>query len=224
MNVFQDIGAFYGTDTRKESEPLLAIFRLAKRIRLRLGVKGYLLDNYLDVVFQGLNMGNTSEAVEDGIEAAFGLQGRLLSAIVEGTEPEVPHPFHEQVKKVYEQYDWIRSFQEDHTRMYLLMTLSADELMMDAISKFIAKQEQYQIGSEDIVCLQELYDKIILFVDESLMEELNQRLRQWFQVTSLRSAFVQGYANDLLYQLTYRDHETSRQVFQLLLDHLPEDN
>lgn len=222
MNIFQNIGAFYGADRDNESEPLLAIFRLAKRIRLRLGTKGYLLDNYLDLVFQGLNMGITSEAAEEGTEAAYRCQRRLLFYIVEGTEPETPHPLYEQIQKVYEQHSWVQTFQESQTRVYLLMALSANELMEYAISEFIAKQEQYQVGSEDIFFLRELYDKIILFVDEPLMEELNGRLRQWFQGTSLLSAFIQGYANDLLFQLTWRDYETSRQVFQLLLDHLPE--
>ncbi len=209
MNIFQDISAFYGTGKGKENEPLLAIFQLAKRIRLRLGVKGYLLDNYLDLVFHGLNMGVTSEAVEEGIEAAYRVQRRLLFSVVEGTEPETPHPLYEQIKAVYEQHSWIQSFQESRTRTYLLFALSAAELMKYAVSEFVAKQEKYQIGSEDIVFLRELYDKIVCFVDEPLMEELNNRLRQRFHVTSLLSAFIQGYANDLLYQLTCRDHETS---------------
>ena len=52
------------------------------------------------------------------------------------------------------------------------------------------------------------------------MEELNRKLRR-FQVVSLRDAFLQGYTNDLLYQLTWRDPESSKQIFQLLLDILP---
>ena len=69
MNLFERMDAFYGSEDRgKESDPLLSILRLAKRIRLSLGPKGYLLDNYLDLVLQGLDMGITSEAVEEGLE------------------------------------------------------------------------------------------------------------------------------------------------------------
>ena len=72
--------------------------------------------------------------------------------------------------------------------------------------------------------LQELYENICGFVEESEMEELNRQLQLRFQVTSTRAAFLQGYANELLYQLTWRDPETSKQIFQLLLDILPEND
>jgi hypothetical protein len=32
------------------------------------------------------------------------------------------------------------------------------------------------------------------------------------------AGFMQGLANDLLYSLTYRDSETSKQIFQLIMD------
>ncbi len=61
----------------------------------------------------------------------------------------------------------------------------------------------------------------VVLKNQRLMEELNQRLRRRFQMVSLRNAFLQGYTNDLLYQLTWRDPESSKQIFQLLLDILP---
>ena len=103
------------------------------------------------------------------------------------------------------------------------MALAEEELLEHALSRFLAKQERFLIGSGDIVSLNEFYDKIVCFANQSFMEELNQRLQRRLQVTSMLSAFIQGYANDLLFQLTWRDPETSRQIFQLLLDILSEE-
>ena len=100
MNIFREIDAFYGDEQKGRGDPLHSIFRLAGQIRRELGPKGYLLDNYLDLVLQGLNMVVTGEAVEEGTEAAYQFQLKLLSHIVDGTEPEEPHPLFDHVRLV----------------------------------------------------------------------------------------------------------------------------
>lgn len=226
MNIFQETTAFYGGDEINPSEDVfLATFRLAKRIRLGLGPKGYLLDNYLSMVLQGLDWGSPADLAEDGAQAAYLLQTELLSSVVDGKEPETPHPLFEQVRSIYEN-SGIPAYQEHRTRMYLLMALAEGKLREHTISKFVGKQETYWITPRevDIYSLQEVYDKIIALVDESLMEELNRMLKRLFLNISPLSAFLKGFTNDLLYQLTYRDNENSKQIFQLLLDILPEES
>ena len=221
MNIFQNAETFYGGESKEVAEvPLLSIFRLAKQIRLQLGPKGYLLDSYLDIVFQGLMSGSVSDVLEDGLNAAFDLQTSLLQHIVEGAKQDMPHPLYHWAQEVYEQNPSVKSFQEHRTRMYLLMALLGDKPLVSALSEFAAEQHSCLLSTIDIVVLRELYRDICRYVNESLMEELNRKLRR-FQVVSLRDAFLQGYTNDLLYQLTWRDPESSKQIFQLLLDILP---
>lgn len=221
MNIFQNAETFYGGESKEVTEvPLLSIFRLAKQIRLQLGPKGYLLDSYLDIMFQGLMIGSVSDVLEDGLNAAFDLQPSLLRHIVEGAKPDMPHPLYHRAQEVYEQYPSVKSCQEHRTRMYLLMALLGDMSLASALSEFAAEQHSCLLSTIDVVVLQELYRDICRYVNESLMEELNRKLRR-FQVVSLRDAFLQGYTNDLLYQLTWRDPESSKQIFQLLLDILP---
>ena len=221
MNIFQNAETFYGGESKEVAEvPLLSIFRLAKQIRLQLGPKGYLLDSYLDIVFQGLMSGSVSDVLEDGLNAAFDLQPSLLQHIVEGAKQDMPHPLYHWAQEVYEQNPSVKSFQEHRTRMYLLMALLGDKPLVSALSEFAAEQHSCLLSTIDIVILRELYRDICRYVNESLMEELNRKLRR-FQVVSLRDAFLQGYTNDLLYQLTWRDPESSKQIFQLLLDILP---
>jgi hypothetical protein len=50
------------------------------------------------------------------------------------------------------------------------------------------------------------------------MEQLNLMLKERFFTVPVVAGFMQGLTNDLLYSLTYRDSETSRQIFQLLMD------
>lgn len=222
MNIFRNMDSFYGDTQTGPGDPLCSVFRLAGQIRRQLGTKGYLLDNYLALVLRGLDMGATTEAAEDGTEASYQFQLRLLSHIVDGTEPEEPNPLFDYAREIYEQHPEIHSFQEHRTRLYLLMALSEENLLEHALSRFLTKQEHYRIGSGDIVSLNELHDKVACLVDDALLEELDQQLRRRFQVVSMASAFIQGYTNDLLYQLTWRDPETSKQIFQLLLDPVSE--
>ncbi len=50
------------------------------------------------------------------------------------------------------------------------------------------------------------------------MEHLNLLFCQQFLIVKTMDIFLQGMTNQLLYSLTCRDRETSKQVFQLLLD------
>lgn len=221
MNIFQNMDTFYGDGKTGTGDSLSSILLLAKQIRLRLGPKGYLLDSYLDLVLQGLSIGVTSEIADIGTQAAYRFQLVLLNYIVDGRVPENPHPLYRRMREVYEQHPEIHAYQESRTRMYLLMGLAEEELLEYALSEFTAKQEPVRIGSGDIVSLNELYDRICGAVEEPLLEELNQRLLRRFQLTPVLSAFLQGFADDLLYQLTWRDPESSKQIFQILLDVLP---
>lgn len=225
MNIFQDLGAFYGNSDRMAAgDSLLSIFRQAKLIRLQLGQKGYLLDNYLDLVFQGFDLGDLPDAIEKGVDTAYGLQRALLSDVVEGKEPETPHPLYKEIQKIYDRHSKVHAFQEHRTRLYLLTALAEKELLEYAVSAFMGSQEQYWLGSGEIVSLCELYDAVSSLVGDAQIDELNSQLKSRFQICSAMSAFIQGFTNDLQYQLTWRDPETSKQIFQLLLDILPEND
>ncbi len=75
-------------------------------------------------------------------------------------------------------------------------------------------------GVVDEIRLQELFDQISYIAGEAMMEELNQRLKERFMIVPLVTAFAQGVSDDLIGRLTYRDPETSKQIFQLFMDTL----
>ena len=223
MNIFQNRDSLFGClDSEVVSDSLLSLFRLAKQIRLRLGKQGYLLDNYLSHIFMGLDRGLASNAAEEGNDVSSTFQ-RLFFHLLDGTEPSKPHPLYPRMREVYEQHADKLAFQERYTNLCQLMFPLADELMAYATAEFVKEQDNNLNGVVDGVYLRELYDKISHLAGEAMMEELNQKIKQRFLIAPQAVAFAQGFTDELLCKLANRDHETSRQMFQLLMDSLPSD-
>lgn len=221
MNIFKHRDSFYGCpDGRSGTDSLLSLFKLAKQIRLRLGKQGYLLDNYLTLFFDGISANVPSDATLQGIELGGKIQ-RLLYQVMDGAESEKHHPLYQRIREVYEQQKDSLIFQEKHTNFCLLLFPLADEIMNYYTSLFIKELENESAGVVDMVCFRELYEQISELVGSSYMEELNKQLQQRFLIVPIALSFAQGLTYDLLYKLTSRDPETSRQMFQLLLDTMP---
>lgn len=224
MNIFHHTDSFFScTDNGVTEDSLLSIFKLAKQIRLRLGKQGYLLDHYLSMIFEGMSGGQLAfESADEGFRIGGDLQG-LLFHVLDGTEPQHEHPLYSRTKELYEQYADKLIFQEHYTNLCILLFFLADEAMLDSTGKFIKEQVTNIGGSLDIIRVQEVYDQISHIAGESMLEELNQRIKQRFIIAPASALFAQGFTDELLYKLTYRDIETSRQMFQLLLDMIPSD-
>lgn len=222
MNMFQNLDGLFGClDSEVTNDSLLSLFRLAKQIRLRLGKQGYLLDCYLSLIFEGLNNKLVHESADDGFHEGGSLQVQLFH-IMAGMEPKKTGPFYPRMQEIYEQKKGMLEFQELHTNQTLLFFSLADEMMADATSRFVKEQVNRLNGIVDEVYLQDLYERISHQAGEAMLEELNTRIRQRFLMAPLATVFAQGITNELLFQLTDRDRETSRQMFQLLLDTLPD--
>lgn len=224
MNIFHHTDSFFSCpDSGVTEDSLLSIFKLAKQIRLRLGKQGYLLDHYLSMIFEGMSGGQLAfETVDEGFRTGGELQG-LLFHVLDGTEPQHEHPLYPRIKELYERYTDKLIFQERYTNLSILLLFLADGAMADSTEKFVKEQVTNIGGSVDIIRVQEVYDQISHIAGESMLEELNHRIKQRFIIAPASALFAQGFTDELLYKLTYRDIETSRQMFQLLLDIIPSD-
>lgn len=224
MNIFHHTDSFFSCpDSGVTEDSLLSIFKLAKQIRLRLGKQGYLLDHYLSMIFEGMSGGQLAfESADEGFRTGGDLQG-LLFHVLDGTEPQHKHPLYSRTKELYEQYVDKLIFQERYTNLSILLFFLADEAMADSTGKFLKEQKTSIGGSVDIIRVREVYDQISHIAGESMLEELNQRIKQRFIITPASAMFTQGFTDELLYKLTYRDIETNRQMFQLLMDIIPSD-
>ena len=222
MNIFESHEGFSGRfDPDSTGGTLLSLFTLARDIRLKLGKQGYLLDSYLSLFLEGANAMLAYEAGSDGFERGGELRS-LCFDVLDRTKAEKDHPFYDTaLNTLIARMDTMR-YQERQTRMNLLYVALADEFLPFAVKHFL-REAVRRIGDGcDIPKLKGLYQRISEVVGEPLMETLNLRLKQRFLTAPMVPVFVQGATNDLLYCLLSRDSETSKQVFQLLMDGLPE--
>lgn len=223
MNIFETQTGFAGCfDSDSTGGTLLSLLSQARDIRLKLGKQGYLLDSYLSLFLEGANAILAYEAAEDGFDRGGELR-HLCFAMIDRNGEEKDHPFyatalHTQIARL----DMLR-YQERQTRMNLMYATLSDEFLPFAVKHFLMGVDDRLGSAYDSLKLNDLFRRISEVVGESMMETLNLRLKQRFLFAPLVSFFIQGLTNDLLYCLVGRDSETSRQVFQLLLDSLPLD-
>jgi hypothetical protein len=222
MNIFEHRNSFFGSlDSEITGGSLLSLFQLAKQIRQRMGKQGYLLDCYLSLFFEGAANTLAYDAADEGFQSGGEFQ-TLCFNVLDGTEPKKEHPLYRRVMEAYAKQEGELLSQERYTRLCLLLFPLEDELMAHATARFMEEQVSNLNGVVDEIRLRELYNQISHLAGESMMEELNQRLKQRFLIAPLAAVFAQGLTDDLLYKLTSRDHETSKQMFQLIIDRLPD--
>ena len=218
MNIFTEKKDFIGKyDKGTEEQSLQSIFALASHIRTNLGKQSYLIDYYLSTFFNVAKQLTGFHATEDGFESACTYQRLCLDSI----KPEDKnHSLYQKSLPLRIKELTFETQQELDTKINLRYIALADEFLDDAINHYIAKQKSSLVGIFDEIELRNLYDQISQIIGESLMENLNLKLKQKFLSPPIILSFKHGYMNDLLYRLSYRDIETSKQVFQLVLDSL----
>jgi hypothetical protein len=220
MNIFEHRISFFGNfDGEVTGDSLLSLFQLAKQIRQRMGKQGYLLDCYLSLFFEGVASALAYDAADEGFQSGGELQA-LCFNVLDNTEPKKEHPLYHRVKEVYAEWEGAVPYQDRYTQLCLLFFSLADELVAYNTARFVEDKDAALNGVVDEIRLQELYNQISHLAGEAMMEELNLRLKQRFLIAPLAVVFAQGLTDDLLNRLISRDQETSKQMFQLLMDSL----
>ncbi len=216
MNMFEKrnniLGHFDPECTKNSVQNLI---KLASDIRKKLGKQGYLIDSYLSLILQAANNTLAYEAAYEGFEMASQLR-RLCYDVMDNNEAKKEHPFYSFVKQSYDEKTY--TYQERFTTMYHYYIPLADNFMEYATQIFIKEQYEKLNVFLDDVKLQQLHKKITQLIRDDSMENLNQILKQRFFIAPVVMCFMQGLTDDLLYCLNYRDRETSKQIFQLLMD------
>ena len=71
MNIFKTTADILGCrDGDLAESSLHSFFTLAKQVRMQLGKRGYLLDNYLSLFFEAVNNSLTTDTSEEGMGSA----------------------------------------------------------------------------------------------------------------------------------------------------------
>lgn len=109
--------------------------------------------------------------------------------------------------------------QEEDTCSQLAFVALFDQFALQATNDF-KKKAQTQLLELDYesVVMDQLYADMSARIGESLLEALNLQLKHRFLIVPMTAAFHQGLTDNLVSSLVSRDPETSRQIFQLLID------
>ena len=193
-----------------------AFFTQANSIRMRFGKQGYLLDTYLSYLLRAVNNTSAFVAVSDGQEAGVCLR-MLCRDIIDREKEQEKNPFYEQARSFIESHPL--NSQERHTCVALYLSMLAPDFLREEIARFLAEQERSLQEVLDAVELKHLRSKLVELLDnDGVLDDLDGFFRKAFIRVSLMAGFLQGFINELLGELTYRDHETSKEIFRLLPD------
>lgn len=216
MNIFENESGILGSASVDNlNRSFKEFLRQATEIRIRLGKQRYLLDKYLSYLFEATNGILAYEAAE-GFETESTLNS-LCTEILRGDTKSNDHPFYKRVKAFIDAHPL--KYQESFTKLSLYDLMLSGSYLESVYEQYYTDLVDDIKAFLDIVDLNSLYNKICEALGgEKEMEHLNLLFCQRFLIAKAMDIFLQGMTNQLLYSLTYRDRETSKQVLQLLLD------
>lgn len=221
MNIFKETNDFIGSVDLEQENSLSSLFRLAKQIRTKLGKQGYLLDHYLSLFFDAVYHLPPQEALDHGAEAIEPYR-KICEAVLDPSKNIQGNPLYSKALTAIIRESQINAHSEYFTRLSLLYIVMADDFFSDAVQQFSKKRASALDGIWDAVWFKEIYGQIVQITGEAVMETLNLKLKQKFLATPQMMVFLQGFASDILGCLILRDIESSKQMFQLILDDIPE--
>lgn len=207
------IGSLKPENMRRSFE---AFFMQAKDIRQQLSEEKALLDRYLSCLLESASHAFADTASEDGSEAARML-GFLCADIVLEKGKYKRHPFYQRAKSYIESHP-INC--EDTSTKSTLYTIALTHDYLEAeCEKLLKAQDEWTARTLTHTDLNALYRQICDVIgNEAGMKNLDRLFRERFLIATSLECFLQGMSSTLMYVLTKKDSETSKQVFQFLLD------
>lgn len=220
MNAFDTVEGLLGeAGTQRLRRVFDEFLEQSRLIRDKLGRQAYLFDRYLSLLLEAANV----DLAYDAASAGFSGQSPMLMLCAEILKREprnTENPIYDIMKSYIEANPL--PYQEDVTKRTVYYSALSGDLLESAVDLFIEELNERFRAVADIVELRDLYQKICaILCGEDEMEKLNLLFRQRFLIATPVAIFIQGATNQLLYSLLHRDWETSKQVFQLILDEMP---
>lgn len=185
-------------------------------IRIELGNRKYLLDEYLSNLIDAVSMTQIDNVTTLSTNAGFALV-EICTGIVHGEKKRTEHPFYPYAKTFIEKHPL--RFLEPLTKVAIYWSLLADKFYETECKDFSGKIIELFYTEIDLSLMNERYEDICeLLGEEESMKSFNLLFQQRFLLSDTITVFMQGASPQIASWLEYRDQETSRKVFQLLLD------
>ena len=187
-------------------------WKIASEIRTELGERSYYLDEYLSTIFSCINIPdvlNTASAGENTYSAFWPV---ILS--LSGYEiNREGYPFFDEVKKYIDSHSLNYYEKRTNAEIYLAYTLFSNIKTM--VNDFI---EDISQDSNDYQVAEERFTQISKIVGSEKAERLEAAINDAFLVCPAAMVFIQSIITRFVGGLCARDPQTSKQIFQLILD------
>jgi len=142
----------------------------------------------------------------------------LCGSIIRGENARLDHPFYPRAKQYIDSHPL--PFKDEATAIAVYNVYLIGDFMEYRLKVFNREQSLRLAEVADFSELYELYAQLCeLLGDDSKIKRLGELFLKRFSFIPPKSDFIQGISTDMLYNLIYRDKETSQSVFQLILDH-----
>ena len=216
MNILKSEEDVYGRYLQEELHKATKdFFTVSRSIKNKLGDKSYKLDQYLSAVLKIANCKLNTDAAEDGRQFFSGFR-RLCLGILNYDSSIIEHEFYQTAKDYIAGHRLL--YKDRHTLLNIYCALLTPQFTDYAVNKFSEEIESRANIEVDTVLMSKNYELIAKIVDEEDMKVLNMAIRGRFIISSIMNSFLQSITNEYLYCLLHRDPETSKQVYQLILD------
>ncbi len=217
MNVFNSMeGILGGTGTEHLKRTFAEFLEQSRFIRGRLGKQAYLFDQYLSLLLEAVNAELAYDAASRGFDGEAPIL-RMRMEILRHKPKDTENPLYDVMQSYIDANPL--TYQEDGTKQAIYCSMLSGNFLETAVRLFNEEIADRFRAVVDIVDLQDLYRKISTILGgEDELEKLHILFRQRFLIATPVAIFMQGTTNQLLYFLLHRDKETSKQVFQLILD------
>lgn len=219
MNAFNSMEGILGdTRTQHLKRAFAEFLEQSRLVRDKLGKQAYLFDQYLSILLEAANCTLAYDAAGRGFDGEAPMF-RICLEILRHKPKDTENPIYDTMKAYIGANPL--PYQEDGTKRAVYCALLSGELLESVVKLFEEELTDRFREVVDIVDLRDLYRKICAILgSEDEMEKLHLLFRQRFLIATPVAIFTQGAANQLMYSLLHRDRETSRQVFQLILDEM----
>ena len=219
MNIFQNRDRFFGKPNFISIRGnMYKFWRLASKIKSALGNKGYYLDKYLNVIFETLADLDlaTASSVADDICWGILADGYIVCVddedLIKKKEKSI---FFEIVKKYIDSHPV--NFREEHTKVEFY----AGKIILENLDKMHKEfKKQYKnkvLMKIDYPLANSYFQKISSIVGEEKMEDFNNVMAEAFVFGPIGLSVAQHSVVRAIGMLLYRDPESSKQIYQLMM-------
>ncbi len=220
MNIFRNRDRFFGKTNFICIQGFINEFwKEASKIKSELGDKGYYLDRYLSVIFEtiaDLDLG-TASSIADNLCSDIFKDCCIVCCgdddLLRGKEKS---KFFEIVKNYIDSHPV--NFKESHTKVEFytgkILTGNLELLHQEFKKRYKArvfKDIDYPIASE-------YFEKISLIIGEAKMEQFNDILVEAFISSPIGLSAVEHFISYALGTFLYRDPESSKMLYQLMIE------